>query len=142
MLHESEIDQGAAGEPSEEFMEAGIPDLVIYLGTHDVRKVTVKRKCKVGPDGKERRVRVVKVNPPTAATIDEPLTKTLILSPKKPGIKCTEDQVLKVIAWVAKNRERFTNGIPMIGSELLDFGRIDAGLQKIQRRLAKGRPKA
>jgi len=141
-MNESERGQGAAGEPTGELAGARVPDLVIYLVTHDVRKVTVKKRRETGSGGKEKKIRVVKINPPTAATIDEPLTRTLILSPKKPGIKCTEDQILKAIAWVAENRERSANGIPTVGNEPLDFGRVDTGLQKIQRRLEKGRPKA
>jgi hypothetical protein len=125
-MTESEIGQGAAGEPEMELIGAKMPDLAIYLNVHGVHRVTFKKKRVKDSDGKKRKIRIIKINPP-CYTLDEGMNQPLIR--KNPGIRVTEDQVLETGMWLRANRDSF------VGDKPLSFGQIDKGLRAIQKKL-------
>jgi hypothetical protein len=126
-MTESEVGQQAAGELSEKLISTTPPDLAIYLSTNEVHKVTIKKKRIKDADGKKKKMRIIKVNPPCDAMMDEPIGE--ILSHKKPGIRFTEEQFLETAMWLRANRDSFIN------NDALDFGQINQGLHAIQKKL-------
>ena len=125
-MTESEIGQGAAGEPEMELIGAKMPDLAIYLNIHEVHRVTFKKRRIKDPDGKKRKIRIIKINPP-CYTLDERKDRPSIR--KNPGIRATEDQLLETAMWFKANKYSFAHYAS------LDFAQIGNGLHAIQKKL-------
>jgi hypothetical protein len=101
--------------------------LAIYLSTHEACKITVKKKKVKDADGKKRKIRIIKINPPCDAMPDESINE--IMSHKNSGVRVTEDQLLETVRWFRANRTNFSI------NTTLNFGKIDKGLNAIQKKL-------
>ena len=115
-----------------ELIGAKMPDLAIYLNIHEVHRVTFKKRRIKDPDGKKRKIRIIKINPP-CYTLDERMDQPLVRT--NPGIRITEDQLFETAMWFRENRDNLVSMLLTSNDQPINLGQIDKGLRAIQKKL-------